>query len=228
MRHTIGVHNLRSTKLVLRVIHFTSKQLVQCRVTGEDNRSLLHLNHTLSQTNKVGSNANRPSRHITECEDLVVSSGCLASNLSTSLQVLYTNSVLRSNDIVKGPSFWHLVSDHRTLWELLVVSIRQVQVVESLGWVLCVQELDVDLRFEFVDKSDTSSGVTCDVYTRQLVLSGVHGSLVVQFVFLNTERTTLDSHIVGDDNNFATLGILRCLHVHMPRNHSIRICSNRS
>mmetsp|Transcript_116485 Transcript_116485/g.336467 ORF Transcript_116485/g.336467 Transcript_116485/m.336467 type:complete len:261 (+) Transcript_116485:716-1498(+) len=64
VRNTVGEHDLRSTKLVLRVVHLSSKKLVQGRVSGQNNRSLLHLDHALSKTDQVGSNTNTSSSYI--------------------------------------------------------------------------------------------------------------------------------------------------------------------
>ncbi len=132
VRHTVGDHNLRTTELILRGVHLLSEQLVQGGITSQDNRSLLHLDNTLSETDKVGSDSNTTSSNVTESKDLVVSLGSLASNLSTSLKILDTNTVFSSNHIVKSPAIIDLVSNNSSLRECLVVFIGKVQVVEAL------------------------------------------------------------------------------------------------
>mmetsp|Transcript_3551 Transcript_3551/g.6682 ORF Transcript_3551/g.6682 Transcript_3551/m.6682 type:complete len:305 (-) Transcript_3551:211-1125(-) len=112
---TIGVHNLRTTKLVLRCVHFATKKLVQSTITSEKHGSLFHLDNTLTKADKVGSNTNTATSDITQSEDLIIRSGCFSRNLSTSLKILHTNAFTSSNDILDGPAFRHLLYVHRSL-----------------------------------------------------------------------------------------------------------------
>lgn len=57
MRNTIPVHDLRTTKLKIGCIDFTTKQLIDSLSAGENDRLALDLNGTLSKTDKVGTDA---------------------------------------------------------------------------------------------------------------------------------------------------------------------------
>mmetsp|Transcript_26783 Transcript_26783/g.48514 ORF Transcript_26783/g.48514 Transcript_26783/m.48514 type:complete len:457 (-) Transcript_26783:952-2322(-) len=228
VRDSVGDHNLGTTKLILRGVNLPSEQLVQGGIASQNNRPLLHLDHTLSKTDKVGSDSNTTSGNVTESKNLVVSLGGLASNLTTSLKILHTNTVFSSNDIVKSPAIIDLMSNDSSLRECLVVFVRKVQVVKALGWILLIGKLDLELWFELIDKTDTGSSITREIDTRQVVVTSVLRGLVENFVLLDSKRTTLYSDIIGNYDNFATLRILGRLHLYKPGNHSNLVGSNRA
>ena len=228
VRDSIGVHDLRSTELILRGIDRTSKQLVESRVSSQDNGTLLHLNDTLSKTDKVGSNTNTAASDVTQSKDFIVGGRGLSSNLSTSLQILNTDSVLGSNDIGESPSFRNLIGDNGSLRKFLVISITEVEVFKSLGGVGLVHELNVNLALELINKTDTSTSVTRDVQTRKLIFTGPLGSLEEELIFVNAERTTLNRNIVGNDNSLTPFGILGSLHLDEPCDHSNSVGSNNT
>jgi hypothetical protein len=54
--NTVPVHDLRTTKLKVRCVDFTAKQLVDSLSARENDRLALDLNGTLSEADKVGTN----------------------------------------------------------------------------------------------------------------------------------------------------------------------------
>mmetsp|Transcript_17316 Transcript_17316/g.42294 ORF Transcript_17316/g.42294 Transcript_17316/m.42294 type:complete len:297 (+) Transcript_17316:571-1461(+) len=125
-----------------------------------------------------------------------------------------------SDDIRQLPSFVALVSNHSSFGESLVIFVRQVEVFESLSRVLFVHELDVDLSLQVIDKTNTSTSVTGNVNTWKFGFTSILGSLVEELIFLNSERSTLNSDIVGNQDNFTSLGVFRSLHVQQPSEHT--------
>mmetsp|Transcript_18928 Transcript_18928/g.28564 ORF Transcript_18928/g.28564 Transcript_18928/m.28564 type:complete len:255 (+) Transcript_18928:2928-3692(+) len=226
MSTSVGVHNLRSTKLVLRVVHLATKKLVQSTVTSEKHRSLLHLNNTLTKTDKVGTNSNTTSGDITQGEDFIVSLGSFSCNLTTALKILYTNTLSCSNNILDGPSLRTLLHIDRTFGKRLVNFISEVEIFKSLGWTSFINEFDFELGFEIVDETNSGSGVTCDVDTGELVLTSILRRLEEDLVLSNSERSTLDGDIVRNEDNLTALWVFRSLHLGHPSNHTNLVSSD--
>lgn len=61
VRNTISIHNLRSTKLQIRCVNFTTQQLVDSCSSSQNDRLTLDLNGTLTKTNEIGTNTYRTS-----------------------------------------------------------------------------------------------------------------------------------------------------------------------
>ena len=57
--HTVGIHDLWPSQLVLGGVDLLAQQFVESREACEDHGALLHLNHTLAQTIEVRTNTNR-------------------------------------------------------------------------------------------------------------------------------------------------------------------------
>mmetsp|Transcript_23249 Transcript_23249/g.49496 ORF Transcript_23249/g.49496 Transcript_23249/m.49496 type:complete len:332 (-) Transcript_23249:2231-3226(-) len=134
VRDSIGVHDLRSTKLVLRVVDTASKKFVQGRESSQDDRSLLHLNHTLSETDEVGTDTDTSSSDVTERKNFVVRSRSFTCNLSTSLKILNSDSVVRSNHIRNSPTFADFFGNDGSGGKRLVVLVTEVKVFKALSW----------------------------------------------------------------------------------------------
>mmetsp|Transcript_17265 Transcript_17265/g.25139 ORF Transcript_17265/g.25139 Transcript_17265/m.25139 type:complete len:437 (-) Transcript_17265:1240-2550(-) len=133
MRYTVGEHDLGSSQLVLRIVNLTSEKFVKSRETSKDHGALLHLDDTLPKTDKVSSNSDTAPSYVTKGENLIVSFGGFSSDHTTSLQVLHSNSMVSSDNIINGPSFSYLMGIDSSLRESLVVLIGQVEVLKSLA-----------------------------------------------------------------------------------------------
>ena len=111
---------------------------------------MLHLNDALTETNEIGTDTDTAASNVTKGEDLVVSTGGLASDLSTALEVLDTNAVNLSNDIIDSPALVDLVGVDIALRKSLVILVGKVEVLIGLGGALSIVELDVDLLLEAI------------------------------------------------------------------------------
>mmetsp|Transcript_13887 Transcript_13887/g.33109 ORF Transcript_13887/g.33109 Transcript_13887/m.33109 type:complete len:578 (-) Transcript_13887:4136-5869(-) len=123
VRNTVGEHDLGTTELILGVVDITSKELVEGGVSGKDHGTLLHLDDALAKTVEVGADTDTAAGDVTEGEDLVVSTGGLTGDLTTALEVLDTNAVDLSNDVIDSPALVDLVSVDSALGESLVIRI---------------------------------------------------------------------------------------------------------
>mmetsp|Transcript_22185 Transcript_22185/g.46375 ORF Transcript_22185/g.46375 Transcript_22185/m.46375 type:complete len:375 (-) Transcript_22185:430-1554(-) len=226
MRDTVGVHDLGTTKLILRCVHFLSKEFVQGTITSQEHGSLFHLNNTLTKANKVGPNSNTAACHIAQSENFIISPRCFSSNLSASLEILDTNALSGSNDVLDGPAFRNLLDIHSALRQRLVHVIGEVQVFESLRWARLINKFDLELWLEVINETNSGTRVACNVDTGELVLAGIFGCLEEHIIFRNTERPTLHSHIIGNEHNLATLGVFRSLHLDNPCNHANLVGAN--
>jgi hypothetical protein len=56
VRHTVPVHDLRATKLKVRSVNFTTKQLVDSLGTSEDDWLAFNLDRTLTKADEVSTN----------------------------------------------------------------------------------------------------------------------------------------------------------------------------
>ena len=71
-------HNLGAAELILRDVDLLAEQLVERRVAGQDERALLHLDHTLGEAVEVRADADRAASHVRKGEGFVIRLGGLA------------------------------------------------------------------------------------------------------------------------------------------------------
>mmetsp|Transcript_31792 Transcript_31792/g.73025 ORF Transcript_31792/g.73025 Transcript_31792/m.73025 type:complete len:546 (-) Transcript_31792:2653-4290(-) len=226
MTDTIGEHDLGPSKLVLGGVDLLAKKLIEGGEAGEDEGSSLHLDDTLPKTDEVGSDADTASGGVTEGEDLIVGTGGLTSDLSGSLEILHANAVFGTDDIIHSPSLLDLVGIDGALGEFLIVSISEVEVVQSLGRVLRVSELDVELSFELLHQSNAGSGITGDVDAGDFLLASIFTGFVEKIVLLHSKTSALDGDIVRDKDNFSSARVFWCLHRDFPCQHTNLVGTN--
>jgi hypothetical protein len=59
MRHTVAIHDLRTTKLQVGSVDFATEQLIDSLGTGKNNRLALDLDGTLTEADEVGADTYR-------------------------------------------------------------------------------------------------------------------------------------------------------------------------
>ena len=169
---------------------------------------MLHLDDPLSQAHDVSSDADTAPGDVAEGEDFVVGAAGLSCDHAGTAKVFDSDSFLCSNNVDDLPSIGALLGVNDALIQALVILVREVEVIEALGRVVGVGELDLELGLELFDEADASSGVASNVDAGDLELPRVLGGGEVEVVLVDTETSGLDGDVVGDEDNVATLGVL--------------------
>ncbi len=228
MRYTVLVHDLGTTKLQVRSVDLTTKKLVERLVTSQDQGRALDLDHTLTETSKVGTNTDTAASDDGGSEDLVLGTASLTGNKTTARETLNTKTTIGladdiADDVVVGTvgSLDRLGHDTARSLGLNGVErlIVKVDVLEALSGVIA-DELDLEEVHDLSGQSDTSTRVGRDVETGSTDLTSELGGSGKEAVLDRTERTGLDGDIVANDNEFATGGVLGSEHLDEPGNHA--------
>mmetsp|Transcript_27532 Transcript_27532/g.51629 ORF Transcript_27532/g.51629 Transcript_27532/m.51629 type:complete len:606 (+) Transcript_27532:2-1819(+) len=226
---TVGHHDLRAAKLVLRGVDILPQELVQGRVARQDHGAANHLDVPLSQPVQVRSNAHRPSCDVGQREGLLVCPAGLTSDEATSLQVLHANAALGAllaladdgiQDVTVLATFTDLVSFHRTRRELLIVLLRQVEVLEALAAVGRIPPLDLVERLQLLHESHAGTTVARHVDPWEAKGPSKLRSLLEEEILPHAERSGLESHIVGEEDDLSALWVFWSLHCELPSQHA--------
>merc|ERR1719163_2161685 len=97
MTHTVRVHDLRASELVLRRVHLPPQKLVQSLVARQNDGALLHLDDAPRQSVEVGPNTDTSSSNVRQREGVRVGPRRLAGDRARTSQVLDANAVFFSN-----------------------------------------------------------------------------------------------------------------------------------
>jgi hypothetical protein len=227
VRNTVLVHDLGTTKLQVGSVDLTTKKLVDSGSTSEDDGLTLNLDSTLTKTNEVGTDTDGTASNEGNGENILVSSWCLTSDETGSLQTLNTETVLSTDnggdDVSDLTVHSGLLGDdvlELTILEASLLLGGQVEVVKASVRSGCVLPCNGEVRNELLGHTDTGTGVGRKVDSGDTKLSGQLGTLVEESIFSRTERTDLEGDVVGNDDETSATRVLRSLGGDEPCNHT--------
>mmetsp|Transcript_1162 Transcript_1162/g.2483 ORF Transcript_1162/g.2483 Transcript_1162/m.2483 type:complete len:482 (+) Transcript_1162:570-2015(+) len=222
--HAVGHHHLRTAKLVLACVHFTSEELVQRQVTSEDERAVRHLDVTLAEATQVRTNPDGASSDIRKRESISVCGRLLTGNHTRTTQVLDTNAMDLADDIselhARFVTVDNLLRRNGALRESFVILGSEVEVSETHARIRFINPSNFEVRLELLDEANARTRVGGNVHTWQTNFARVFGDCIIVVVFLDTKRARHERAIVTNNNNFATSRIFRGLHANVPANHT--------
>jgi hypothetical protein len=227
VRNTVLVHNLGTTKLQIGGVHLATEKLVNSGSTSEDDGLTLNLDGTLTKTDEVGTDTDGTASNEGDGEDILVSSRCLTSDETGALQTLNTKTVLSTND--GGNDMSDLTVDggllgddvlELTILEASLLLGGQVEVLKASLGSGSISPCNGEVGNKLLSHTDTGTGVGRQVDSRNTKLSCQLGTLVEESIFGGTERTDLESDIVGNDDETSATRVLGGLSGDEPCNHT--------
>mmetsp|Transcript_58695 Transcript_58695/g.150934 ORF Transcript_58695/g.150934 Transcript_58695/m.150934 type:complete len:341 (-) Transcript_58695:3625-4647(-) len=232
VRDAVGHHHLRAAELVLGRVDIAPKDFVQGTAACEHHWAVHRLNRPLSKAVQVGTNANGTPSDVGEREDLLVGARGLASNEATTLQVLYADAPSSGGKALAHNRFqcvvWlgadgrvHDLTRHdRTLWQVLIVLLREVEVLVPTARVRQVRPTHLELGHQLLHKAQPRTAVASHVDTRQPALARIHCRLLEEVILRDSEGARLVCHVVRNDHHRAAFGVLWSLKLTAPSKHA--------
>mmetsp|Transcript_11074 Transcript_11074/g.29182 ORF Transcript_11074/g.29182 Transcript_11074/m.29182 type:complete len:894 (+) Transcript_11074:93-2774(+) len=232
VRNTVRNHNLGSSELVLARVDIATEQFVQGTVASQNDGTDLGLDSALSETNQVGADADRAASDIAESENFLVRPAGFAGNHTTAAEILNSNAVNFTDDVIDlVPDFTaHLDlfrQDHTRL-HCREVAFREIEVREPRARQCLVIPGNLELVLQVFHKPNSRSRIAGDVDPGEAELACIFRDLEEEVVLLHPERPGLERDIICNQHDFPSRGILRCAHVHDPRDHADSVASNRA
>ncbi|GFF28865.1 hypothetical protein IFM46972_02469 [Aspergillus udagawae] len=235
VRDTVLVHDLSTTELQVRRVNLATQQLVDGRGTSQNDRLAFHLDGSLAQTDKVGTDTNGAAGDQSDGKDILVSARGGSSDETRALQTFNTQAILGTNDSGDLVALFALVVNELGYDFLLLAGIEllldlgsQVKVLESSLGLLRIVPGHREVGDQLIGHTDASTGVGREVDTRNAKLPGQLGTLAEELVFLGTEGTDLEGDVVGNDDEPSAFGILRGASSNDPSNHTVGVGTRAS
>lgn len=212
---SIAGHDLGASKLKVGGVDLATKNLVERLGTCQDEGVALDLDCTLTESDEVGSNTDRPGGDERNGEDaLVVSARGRSGDETRTAERLDTETILETDDVGDPvPALAILLNllgdDARALLGERGERVRgKIEILDTLERVSRVDERGLEEVEKLLSDAEAGTRVGREVDPRKAALLGDLGRLVEVVVLARAEGANLEGNVIGDDNNAAALGIL--------------------